>query len=66
MFGKLSEEAKVFFDNMGSKEIREVNYRMGWAFIGVVGDKMDMQEKRSRLYENEVQVTKIMAVNINK
>lgn len=54
MFGKFSEEAKLWFENLGSKEIREVNYRMGFAFIAVIGEKMDMQERRAKMYENEV------------
>ena len=42
----LSEKGKQFFEDMGSKEIRKLEYRQGFAFIGVMGKK-DANEKRS-------------------
>ena len=42
---KLSENGKLWFENMGSKDIRNLKYRCGFAFIGISGSKTDAQEK---------------------
>ena len=42
---KLSLYAKYFFDKLGSKEIHHLEYRQGFAFLGVSGGSInDMKE----------------------
>ena len=42
---KLSEAGKAWFVNLGSKEINKVNYRQGFAFIGLYGKTTEHEEK---------------------
>jgi len=43
---KLSKDVKGFFKEMGSKEVKHIAFREGWAFIGIKGLKGKMTEKR--------------------
>ena len=46
MIKNLSEDGKRFFANMGSKEIWNLQFRQGFAFIGITG-RTDSVEKRA-------------------
>ena len=41
---ELSWEVKTWFGTMGSRQIRDLEYRQGWCFIGTFG-KLDGSEK---------------------
>lgn len=61
-FSKLSDKAKQWFEQMGSKEIRNLEYRQGFSFIGVAG-RTTPEEKRSTNLEESVSVTKMFNIN---
>ena len=50
---------------MGSKEIRNLQYRQAFAFIGVNG-RQESHEKRGKDEEETVSVTQIFIVNRGK
>ena len=49
---KLSKMAKKWFESMGSKDIRFLEYREGFSFIGVTGE-IAGREKRASNPENQ-------------
>ena len=53
----LSFRAKQWFEDMGSKEIWNLEYRHGFAFIGIHG-KNDVHEKVAKSKKHQVRVTK--------
>ena len=59
---KLSDMGKRWFESMGSKEIRQVEYRCGFVFIGK-GAMNEATEKRAMLVEDEVSVAQAFVVN---
>ena len=60
----LSTEGKNWFTKLGSKEIWDLQYRHGFAFIGISGRK-EAHDKRSMREEEPVSVTQIFQVNID-
>lgn len=42
---KLSKDAKALFRDLGSKQISNLKFREGWAFIGVRGVKKASEKK---------------------
>ena len=58
----LSEEGKKWFENMGSKLIRNLNYRCGFAFIGTSGSETCVEHVGMDTSE-EVSVTSIKPLN---
>ena len=58
----LSQKARHFFAKMGSKEIWNLAYRQGYAFIGISGRK-DGQDKRSPGANGEVAVSQVFLVD---
>ena len=60
---KLSQKGKTWFANMGSKEIWKVQYRYGWAFIGINGKKEPM-EKRSIFGSEQAYATQIFQLSV--
>lgn len=45
---KLSDKAKKFFSKMGSRTIKKLKYRQGFAFIGRLKTKNSALEKRAK------------------
>lgn len=41
----LTQSAKDFFINMGSKEVSQLGYREGWLFIGIKGTKSHLEKR---------------------
>ena len=58
---KISLAAMQWFIGMGSKEIKKLGHRQGFAFIGVNGTER-ANEKRAELQKEEVSVSQIFAV----
>ena len=52
----LSNDARQWFANMGSKEILELTFRQSFAFIGKIGSKV-CQEDRATLASYGVKIT---------
>lgn len=52
----LSEKAKQWFEDLGSKEIRNLEYRCGFALIGITGQKA-VHERRAVSKRDEVSVS---------
>ena len=67
----LSEKAKAWLKALGSKEISNVGYRQGFAFIGRSGDnaleyegatgQYAANEKRASSSKDQVQVTQLFS-----
>ena len=55
----LSEKSKAWFREIGSKEIDKLEYRQGFAFIGIYGQKNRVIEKRGLKPGNEVTVQQV-------
>ena len=56
----LSVGVKLWFDMMGSQEIWNLEYRQGFAFIGIIGktrEERKLNEKRSIKEEYEVSIS---------
>ena len=65
---KLSDKAKTWFTtNMGSKEISQLFYRCGFAFIGIFGksEADQMNERRALSASKQVYTTQIFQVSAN-
>lgn len=60
--GQLSEKGKLWFEELGSTEIRNLEYRQGFAFIGISG-KTTCHEKRAQNPEDEVNITQIFHID---
>ena len=60
----LSQECRMWFINMGSYEMMHLDYRQGFAFIGVIG-KRECQEQRSDNTEDRVTATQLFVVQDN-
>ena len=60
----LSSTAEKWFFDMGSKEIMELKYRHSFAFIGVIGQKSKVQEKRATNTKQMVQITQIFKIKV--
>ena len=58
----LSDRCKMWFAEMGSEEIWNLEFRHGFAFIGVIG-KSHPNEKRAKRVNIAVGVTQIVNVN---
>lgn len=58
---KLSKAAKQWFRDMGSKEIDQLEYRQGFVFIGVAGQKQ-AHEKRAAERGHLVQATQVFVI----
>ena len=59
---QLSLKAKLWFAEMGSKEVLELGYRQGFAFIGIRGRRKP-NEMRSIRAEDQASVTQIFQTN---
>lgn len=55
---KLSQYGKQWFANMGSVEIWNLEYRQGFAFVGISGRK-EFYEKRATDLKDRVVITKL-------
>ena len=53
----LSQKAKAWFAKMGSKEIWNLEYRQGFAFIGTTDQETACSEQRGNFQKDTVQVT---------
>ena len=53
---RMSTKIKQWFKDMGSQQIDNVDYREGFAFIGVLGRKQAL-EKRAKDEKDTVSVT---------
>lgn len=62
---QLSDAGKTWFEEMGSTEIRKLEYRQGFAFIGIMGQNQEVNEKRETLKNRFVTVTQIFLVEDN-
>ena len=49
MTEKLSPQAKLWFLKHGSKEIWNLKYREGWAFIGTMGKSNAIDKKCAKI-----------------
>ena len=58
----LSSKGKQWFIDMGSKEIENVEYRQGYAFIGKFG-QTDCTEKRAIPTSSQVSISQIHVIN---
>ena len=61
----LSDHVKKFFEDLGSKELKNLEYRQGWALIGIYGKKA-AHEKRAIQKNCEVSVTDIFLLGNGK
>ena len=59
---KLSLRGRQWFANMGSKEIWNLGYRQGFAFIGISG-REEVNEKRAIQTEDQVSVGQLFHFN---
>ena len=60
----LSDEAKTWFAEMGSKDIFKVGYRHSFAFIGTVGETTCL-EKSGGHKQKSVSITQVIRLNID-
>ena len=58
----MSQKGKQWFKDMGSKEIENLKYRHGFAFIGVCG-RLQAHEKIAQSKKELAQVTQAFNVN---
>ena len=58
----LSHQGKQWFADMGSKEIWKLEYRCGFAFVGVIGRK-EASESRAEDPKREVSVSRVFYVD---
>ena len=60
----LSATAKQWFSDMGSKEVWNLEYRHGFAFIGVSG-RNEASEIRAKDGQDEVTITKVFTRKVD-
>ena len=64
---QLSPTAKDWFGHLGSKEIVDLKYRQGFAFIGVLGDEDEpIIEQRALLISDKVNVSQVFMAPTTK
>lgn len=61
----LSTQVMEWFAGMGSKDVWSLEYRQGFAFIGVQGNEALVNEKRGDLDHPEVSVTQVFKIKSN-
>ena len=59
---QLSPQAKQWFEKLGSKEISQLEYRQGFAFIGVAG-RTEANEQRAVDRKDRASVTQVFVVD---
>lgn len=59
---QLSKTGKQWFADLGSKEIWNLEYRQGFAFVGLSG-KVEANEKRALDIKDRVRVTQVFQIN---
>ena len=57
----LSQSAKLWFEDMGSKEIWNLDYRKGFSFVGISGRKQ-AQDKVAAAVRDKVSVTQVVQI----
>lgn len=60
---ELTFKVKSWFSGFGATKIWEVQYRQGYAFIGVSGKSNSANEKKSKKRKERVAVTQVFYVN---
>ena len=65
---KLSEKGKLWFENMGSKDILKLKYRCGFAFIGIFGGKSSKKpiEIVSKSKVDSVTISQVFELSVKK
>ena len=58
----LSDMAKKWFKDLGSVEIEKLEYRCGFAFIGIWGKKLPNESRAENKFD-QVQVSQVFLVN---
>ena len=54
----MSRTCYDWFKSMGSRAIKKLKFRMGFAFIGISGEYAKVKEKRAKHKKNSVRVHK--------
>ena len=60
----LSHTARQWFADMGSKEIENLRYRQGFAFIGIRGRPGSALEQRAKQQTDKVSVSQIFQIMV--
>lgn len=64
MAHNLSDLAKHWFEMMGSREIRRLEYRCAFAFIGLSGER-EASERRGRSKQGELSIVQAFEIDTN-